>query len=112
MRVPRRYFFLVVQRPPGSTLFPYTTLFRSEPLGRLAAVSARCRQGGSDGFALGGLYGVLEAPGPRQPRSAEHTSELQSPVHLVSRLLRAKQQSDTHRRACADATLEAHPTPA
>src|SRR6266487_1208082 len=68
-------FFLMIRRPPRSTLFPYTTLFRS-PAGR-------------PGAAGGGT------PGPRPPpssrgRSEEHTSELQSPVHLVCRLLLEK----------------------
>src|SRR6266581_7491485 len=69
------FFFLMIRRPPRSTLFPYTTLFRSRPrrartTGRAAA---RCRPA-------------------RQARSEEHTSELQSPVHLVCRLLLEKKK--------------------
>src|SRR6266581_8325901 len=69
------FFFLMIRRPPRSTLFPYTTLFRSRR-------SAR--------------------PGARRPdrhlrrdppRSEEHTSELQSPVHLVCRLLLEKKKN-------------------
>src|SRR3990170_6580296 len=72
------FFFLMIRRPPRSTLFPYTTLFRS----------------GSDGSLLGeaahlGQSGVGADPTGRG-RSEEHTSELQSPDHLVFRLLPSK----------------------
>src|SRR5215216_7574644 len=67
------FFFLMIRRPPRSTLFPYTTLFRSH------------RAAQHDG------------PGPqrgmaRPARSEEHTSELQSPDHLVCRLLLEKKK--------------------
>src|SRR5207244_6361073 len=69
-----------MRRPPRPTLFPYTTLFRSRV--RLDAVRARggLLQGAAD-RALGG-----------QGRSEEHTSELQSPDHLVCRLLLEKKK--------------------
>src|SRR3990170_7983766 len=67
----RLFFFLMIRRPPRSTLFPYTTLFRS----RLARQEARARRAGPRGAAGG------------RARSEEHTSELQSPDHLVCRLL-------------------------
>src|SRR5438876_10213289 len=75
------FFFLMIRRPPRSTLFPYTTLFRS-----------RAREG-------------CRAPAPPPPswrpsfprsRSEEHTSELQSPVHLVCRLLLEKKKKKTN----------------
>src|ERR1039457_3498209 len=68
----------MIRRPPRSTLFPYTTLFRSvvEPL------SVRSRPAGSS------LH--LQTP----PRSEEHTSELQSPCNLVCRLLLEKTNAD------------------
>src|SRR6266487_3052878 len=72
-------FFLMIRRPPRSTLFPYTTLFRSRRAAlRRAAPRPAPRRGGT-----------LRARGreTRSPRSEEHTSELQSPVHLVCRLL-------------------------
>src|SRR5437763_8425108 len=88
-------FFLMIRRPPSSTLFPYTTLFRSarrgvDDLGRAlvdeerrgARVHARQRPEP----ALG--TGRVE-PHPRR-RSEEHTSELQSPMYLVCRLLLEK----------------------
>src|SRR5690348_17938344 len=67
----------MIRRPPRSTLFPYTTLFRSDPLGEV---------GGA--FAYGGRLQGL--PFAAALRSEEHTSELQSPVHLVCRLLLEK----------------------
>src|SRR6266702_5381607 len=69
------FFFLMIRRPPRSTLFPYTTLFRS-PL-RL-----RSSRGGLD----------LTLPGNLERRSEEHTSELQSRGHLVCRLLLEKKK--------------------
>src|SRR4051794_41256156 len=70
----------MIRRPPRSTLFPYTTLFRSRGAVRLAGAARRHLQ------ALGGR------PWPEDGRSEEHTSELQSPVHLVCRLLLEKKK--------------------
>src|SRR3990170_5713381 len=70
------FFFLMIRRPPRSTLFPYTTLFRSPPGD---AGCARC--GTADTHSVTGR------------RSEEHTSELQSPDHLVCRLLLEKKNS-------------------
>src|SRR5215204_7341182 len=72
------FFFLMIRRPPRSTLFPYTTLFRSAPPSR---PRARC---GST--AVSSRHKVL-LPAPDGPRSEEHTSELQSHSDLVCRLL-------------------------
>src|SRR5437870_9840114 len=70
-------FFLLIRRPPTSTLFPYTTLFRSLAHGR----------------ARGTLPFVsLARSASRVPRSEEHTSELQSRGHLVCRLLLEKKK--------------------
>src|SRR6266480_5189339 len=69
------FFFLMIPRPPRSTLFPYTTLFRSRP--RCGA--ARARRGSGRARRSG-------SAAPR-PRSEEHTSELQSHVKLVCRPL-------------------------
>src|SRR5690242_21205470 len=86
----------MIRRPPRSTLFPYTTLFRSEVRacgeeiepgqfgGRFAGVLAEC-------FGLDRRGGERDAIG-RQPRSEEHTSELQSHVNLVCRLLLEKKK--------------------
>src|SRR5438876_7569816 len=74
----------MLRRPPRSTLFPYTTLFRS--------LSAR-----AGGFVhrVAGRDDTLTAPATRTGRSEEHTSELQSPVHLVCRLLLEKKNEAT-----------------
>src|SRR5258708_15763570 len=71
----------MIRRPPRSTLFPYTTLFRSR---------GQPDDGHPDRGPLTGL------PGSRRGRSEEHTSELQSPDHLVCRLLleKKKDQND------------------
>src|SRR6266566_8404091 len=68
------FFFLMIRRPPRSTLFPYTTLFRSPP-------RRRCGSTGRRGARCG-----------RRRRSEEHTSELQSPCNLVCRLLLEKKK--------------------
>src|SRR2546430_8364090 len=77
------FFFLMIRRPPRSTLFPYTTLFRS-PQSRRRAGSARRARG---------------SPHPgAQVRSEEHTSELQSQSNLVCRLLLEKKKTANHVR--------------
>src|SRR6266446_9660747 len=69
------FFFLMIRRPPRSTLFPYTTLFRSDDV-------------------VGGVELAQLPHGERQMdvRSEEHTSELQSPCNLVCRLLLEKKK--------------------
>src|SRR5256885_10671364 len=75
----------MIRRPPRSTLFPYTTLFRSHIVGhRLQQI----REPGERQPRLG-----LGAPG-RRGRSEEHTSELQSPCNLVCRLLLEKKNKE------------------
>src|SRR3989442_5334458 len=78
----------MIRRPPRSTLFPYTTLFRSCPLAVGPPVS------GPSGFhgVTGGVYKARERihRGVEAGRSEEHTSELQSRPHLVCRLLLEK----------------------
>src|SRR5438552_18945329 len=82
------FFFLITRRPPRSTLFPYTTLFRSrEPR------SARARAAGDDS-GLAHPYSRPHLRRIRRDRSEEHTSELQSPDHLVCRLLLEKKKKN------------------
>src|SRR5256885_15220886 len=83
------FFFLMIRRPPRSTLFPYTTLFRSFPRRFL-----RCRRAPR-------MIHPNPHPGAGAirctaicPRSEEHTSELQSPCNLVCRLLLEKKKKD------------------
>src|SRR2546426_6905899 len=80
------FFFLMIRRPPRSTLFPYTTLFRSARWPQRIRHSERTpiHRGKKPGF-------------PRWIRSEEHTSELQSPCNLVCRLLLEKKKN-TNRR--------------
>src|SRR5256885_12179368 len=73
----------MIRRPPRSTLFPYTTLFRSD-VWRLLEARARVL---ADQLDAGG---ELRRGGSRRLRSGEHTSELQSPCKLVCRLLLEK----------------------
>src|SRR5437867_13236560 len=75
------FFFLMIPRPPRSTLFPYTTLFRS-----LCGVTRNC-------FAR---IWIGRASGWKR-RSEEHTSELQSPYDLVCRLLLEKKNKHIHK---------------
>src|SRR3712207_6861034 len=99
------FFFLMIRRPPRSTLFPYTTLFRSHVPSAPAALRPR--------GAEPALRRLPDAParagggcGPRAPaggrraghahgRSEEHTSELQSRQYLVCRLLLEKKKNPT-----------------
>src|SRR5690625_6608110 len=84
-------FFLMIRRPPRSTLFPYTTLFRSSTPSRSVAPGIGTRSSGYASTAPG----RNRAPGVRQ-RSEEHTSELQSRGHLVCRLLLEKKKTNKH----------------
>src|SRR6185436_20619985 len=70
------FFFLMIRRPPRSTLFPYTTLFRSHP----------------PRSTVGFRHRISRKFPWRRVRSEEHTSELQSPDHLVCRLLLEKKK--------------------
>src|SRR5947209_15421338 len=72
------FFFLMIRRPPRSTLFPYTTLFRS------ADCAGRCGRS---------LHRRRFAGAGETPRSEEHTSELQSRQYLVCRLLLEKKNA-------------------
>src|SRR5256885_10877225 len=81
------FFFLMIRRPPRSTLFPYTTLFRS--VTKLLFRGLQCKLQLNAGWAasrrLVSFY---------QNRSEEHTSELQSPCNLVCRLLLEKKKKN------------------
>src|SRR5258708_27140223 len=88
------FFFLMIRRPPRSTLFPYTTLFRSEHGLRIwfDHGNGLVAQGGElKGFEVAGSDGKYSAAEAKL-RSEEHTSELQSPDHLVCRLLLEKKK--------------------
>src|SRR2546429_8387764 len=76
------FFFLMIRRPPRSTLFPYTTLFRS--------ISARTVRSATPE--------TCRSAAPRRTRSEEHTSELQSRLHLVCRLLLEKKKKKRNKK--------------
>src|SRR5687768_18009343 len=92
------FFFLMIRRPPRSTLFPYTTLFRSIVFGIFEFLT----RGGVTSsprisFSMSDGAGVLYGSSPVTiwyivTRSEEHTSELQSRLHLVCRLLLEKKK--------------------
>src|SRR3712207_8639614 len=91
----------MIRRPPRSTLFPYTTLFRSATLrGNLAKVVQHGRR--ADGIVRNMLAHSRGGGGERHPanlnRSEEHTSELQSRQYLVCRLLLEKKKLPQQRR--------------
>src|SRR2546430_9851245 len=85
------FFFLMIRRPPRSTLFPYTTLFRSVdgPLGGVDRALERAAPAELWVLARGVREGIRLAPALR---SEEHTSELQSQSNLVCRLLLEKKK--------------------
>src|SRR2546422_2996355 len=89
----------MIRRPPRSTLFPYTTLFRSPAATAATAESATSARTSRPGDALRreralmGKLGARTAPWRDLSRSEEHTSELQSPLHLLCRLLLVKKKS-------------------
>src|SRR5256885_12951823 len=96
------FFFLMIRRPPRSTLFPYTTLFRSQAVSgillwvRALAVTKRIRHGR---FHADPRQSQRRPGGGALPRSEEHTSELQSPCNLVCRLLlEKKKKKSLHNR--------------
>src|SRR5258708_13195506 len=98
------FFFLMIRRPPRSTLFPYTTLFRScRPDHRVSqrvyrASGRTCRP-----------WSAARCRRTPDRRSEEHTSELQSPDHLVCRLLLEKKKRSS---SAAPHTTAPHAIPA
>src|SRR5438034_8757475 len=82
-------FFLLIRRPPRSTLFPYTTLFRS---GASRGLQAICQIAARERGGAHGWRRVARQAPPRNSRSEEHTSELQSHSDLVCRLLLEKKK--------------------
>src|SRR2546426_3078316 len=101
----------MIRRPPRSTLFPYTTLFRSLTDG----VTARLIEPRDTPALVKALGDVLAQPDAAtrmaQARSEEHTSELQSPCNLVCRLLLEKKKKQIrHARDCASRSTNTHST--
>src|SRR5256885_14718346 len=85
------FFFLMIRRPPRSTLFPYTTLFRSRVKGlTLRNVDVTDQLGPA--VSIRDASEVILSDLSLRSRSEEHTSELQSPCNLVCRLLLEKKK--------------------
>src|SRR5256885_12244209 len=99
----------MIRRPPRSTLFPYTTLFRS--LDTSVVISARLSPEGQQalilGLAIAQYFRCFVSDALLEERSEEHTSELQSPCNLVCRLLleKKKQHYSTGAYPCRRVTL-------
>src|SRR5688572_31502290 len=83
------FFFLMIRRPPRSTLFPYTTLFRS------GGARGACLVARGSTLQVGSAIGDLILSNDPLVRSEEHTSELQSQSNLVCRLLLEKKKKKT-----------------
>src|SRR5256885_12871215 len=93
----------MIRRPPRSTLFPYTTLFRSPVSTTIRGTRRRTSSHASYSFANGCSRPIsVSASNLRSCRSEEHTSELQSPCNLVCRLLLEKKKKNNHPHALSD----------
>src|SRR3712207_7255039 len=99
-------FFLMIRRPPRSTLFPYTTLFRSRSLAWRSASSSVVRPArspqcsGSSGCPRSSVRSCRGGGRRTSSRSEEHTSELQSRQYLVCRLLLEKKKKTHTQPSC------------
>src|SRR2546426_3537075 len=104
------FFFLMIRRPPRSTLFPYTTLFRS-----VRARSRNALESGVRAHNLRTRTTKQQAQAATDVRSEEHTSELQSPCNLVCRLLlekkKKKQQDDIRKTTTSTTSTDTRQTP-
>src|SRR2546426_6130752 len=94
----------MIRRPPRSTLFPYTTLFRSHA--RLVAEMLKGRSLEQEAEGIAAQLEALELCGNTLGRSEEHTSELQSPCNLVCRLLLEKKKKKRDVQYAVGSTAE------
>src|SRR2546422_7847904 len=90
----------MIRRPPRSTLFPYTTLFRSNAGRKVPSPLPSSTETVSEAKSATARSGTRS---PLKSRSEEHTSELQSRLHLVCRLLLEKKKNETYTPAQNDA---------
>src|SRR2546426_6845028 len=84
----------MIRRPPRSTLFPYTTLFRSRDPAQPLCQAHRDLGGNAPGAPVGDAAAGIHGAEVAASRSEEHTSELQSPCNLVCRLLLEKKKKE------------------
>src|SRR3989454_8414750 len=100
----------MIRRPPRSTLFPYTTLFRSH---HVSATDSTVYQSGSVGkqFTAAAIVMLSEQGRLSLDRSEEHTSELQSPCNLVCRLLLEKKKNENCTRVHIQSLVPSTPLP-
>src|SRR2546425_8482955 len=96
------FFFLMIRRPPRSTLFPYTTLFRSTHVTRTSAPTPSI--GTSRATSPSTSTGIRS--GRNSGRSEEHTSELQSLAYLVCRLLLEKKKKNEDNQSRSGAMIQ------
>src|SRR5437764_10543674 len=101
---PLLFFFLMIRRPPTSTLFPYTTLFRSnlERQMKKRGVKPLVMVASLRPASPGAAPPISTAQSTRSIRSEEHTSELQSPMYLVCRLLLEKKKKFIAQSRCIE----------
>src|SRR2546422_3200238 len=100
----------MIRRPPRSTLFPYTTLFRSPAAPRAGPPAGTSTAIGAGGHARRRRV-LRRAARSGHPRSEEHTSELQSRLHLVCRLLLEKKKKNQTIAVMTHVTLVKTPVP-
>src|SRR5256885_12937659 len=96
----------MIRRPPRSTLFPYTTLFRSSPWGRFCWPWPWPWLSASQSAGWDFLERLSGWPALAPTRSEEHTSELQSPCNLVCRLLLEKKKNYHHHQVYRSPTTD------
>src|SRR2546422_3645175 len=101
----------MIRRPPRSTLFPYTTLFRSDDVAHVGEqADEHQRQHGEQHLEPRGMPPLHRVEPIEQPRSEEHTSELQSRLHLVCRLLLEKKKTQKKNMLKQKTDTDAHET--
>src|SRR5436190_10101010 len=104
------FFFLMIRRPPRSTLFPYTTLFRSKAFAHFFGGAALKGRVLSELVDAADRTTIAQRIAKAASRSEEHTSELQSHSDLVCRLLLEKKKKQTYQPCVPKQTTSTTPT--
>src|SRR5690625_5919820 len=100
------FFFFMIRPPPISTLFPYTTLFRSVPIETQKQIVQTIKK--IDSYKLSEIKAAVDKEITYFQRSEEHTSELQSRGHLVCRLLLEKKKKKHKKKRKTERTQNTH----